>query len=325
MGLAALGAWVFFGTSQEVGFAVLACLAIVPTSLQTFLAVLFNVFGKVRELVFSRVGERVVFLALVIVTVSLHWRVAGALLAGVLSMLVALAYVLWRTRPLASLQMRLGGLRHPLYFQAGLFFTSTILIFAFGRFTVFLTSRLFGPTDVGQFGVAFSISEAGSLVIGQVMLAFFPFMSRRLHRGPMPFGRMLSYTGAFAGLGFIGSAVGFFLAPLLIPFLFGQQYLPAVPLFQILVWGFWFSAATVPASLAADVTFTQKVHIMNALYMAPLNIVLILVLKPYLGIQAAAFGTTLAKMSGMLIGIPLILFHLHRKGVVSTAQPNART
>ncbi|PZV18060.1 MAG: flippase [Leptolyngbya sp.] len=99
----------------------------------------------------------------------------------------------------------------------------------------FLVGYAFGPTELGYYTVAYSVLNAMTQILIQtsrdVALPTFSRLQEEPERFRRAFYSATQLTSALAMPTFLGMAV---LAPELVKVLFGEQWLPAVPLIQVL-------------------------------------------------------------------------------------------
>ena len=95
-------------------------------------------------------------------------------------------------------------------------------------------------------------------------------------------------------------------------FAFGPKFADSIVFINVLIIGFAINLLTIPTSLLLDATDNQKVHVLNATYMAGANISLNWILIPTLGALGAAYSTTISRILGAVLGIPIALYFLKR-------------
>lgn len=313
---AAAAALPFIGYATPTDVLILvAAVVLVPNGLSSLYAVVFNVRGGLGELAAARVAERGIFLLGAFVSVQAGSGVYGVVWASVASSLALFAYIVARGRLRYSVRFALRFLReHVLYRHALWFAAASALVFAVGRLNIFLASLYFPPEEVAYIAVPMTLVEAGATIVGSVMMAFFPYASRRLSSGTVPARVLARLTLAMLAIGVPVCVFGYVAAPFVVRTLYGETYAPAIPLLRILLWSFLLSLAHVPTSLAADVTYNQRLHIWIGSYTAVLNVVIVAILAPRLGLEGIALTSLGVRVVAFVTGVPLVIHILRRRG-----------
>lgn len=175
---------------------------------------------------------------------------------------------------------------------------------------VFLIGLFIGNNEIiSSYKVSTTIPSALAFIPSSVMVCLIPYFSRRC--GDIPWVRT-QYKKVLL-LGAAGNSVitlgGIVLAPWILPLLFGSQYHDAVPCFQILMVGYFFSATfRMPT---ANILYTQRrvrdnisITFSSGICNCILDVVLIMVL----GSIGAAIATTLVH----IFNSALSLFFMHK-------------
>jgi len=168
---------------------------------------------------------------------------------------------------------------------------------AYTRLALLLLGPLAGETAVAYFGTALRLIEPLQLLPAAALAAVFPVFSRlwqterrRAHR----LGWMVSLL--LGGAGLLLSIFLFIAAPFLVPWLFGPQFQPVIPLVQLL------GLSTIPAFLNYSLTHyliarnQQRWITLLTMGMLLLHLGLCLGLIPIWGIWAPAFSLLIAEL-----------------------------
>jgi O-antigen/teichoic acid export membrane protein len=98
----------------------------------------------------------------------------------------------------------------------------------------------------------------------------------------------------------------------LIYYTVGPKFTESVDFLNVLIVGFAIGLIAVPTALLLDATNNQKVHVLNATYMSLANFGLNLYLIPIMGAVGAAYSTSISRILGTLLGVPIALYFLKR-------------
>ena len=161
--------------------------------------------------------------------VSLAWcllaiQVMAAITAGVICLQVIPGFMEpWR-------QIQPTAIRSLIAACAPMAYLS-ITIVLYQRLAQVLLPFLAGATPAGHFSVAARLLEVAKIGHIAVFTAIYPMLSKKTSDGPavLPWGMLLGATA-------LGAVTLTLLANPLISWLFGSEYLPAVPVLRILVW-----------------------------------------------------------------------------------------
>jgi O-antigen/teichoic acid export membrane protein len=157
-----------------------------------------------------------------------------------------------------------------------------------------LISLLSNMTQVGLYTPAVSYIGIGDMSVVALTSAFFPIICKAAHERKISKKEYFKYLGYFAVAGL------------------GPKFADSIVFINVLIIGFAINLLTIPTSLLLDATDNQKVHVLNATYMAGTNISLNWILIPTLGALGAAYSTTIARILGVVLGIPIALYFLKR-------------
>jgi O-antigen/teichoic acid export membrane protein len=107
--------------------------------------------------------------------------------------------------------------------------------FLFAEAAVLTVQSIRGPAETGPFQVAVQLMSVAILIPQAASMSLFGEVARLGANGAWPGTRrvLVTLTGVMAGVG----VAAYLLAPLVVPFLFGDAFRSAVPVFQILVLG----------------------------------------------------------------------------------------
>lgn len=166
----------------------------------------------------------------------------------------------------------IAGLFYLIYYQFGIVFVRQIL----------------GATEAGYYGAAFTFLSASLLVPGIIYQKFLlPKLHRWAYHDREKFIQSYIYGNyIMLTLGIIGLIALWLLAPYIIPMFFGDDYLPAIPIVQLM-------AINIPivyvASSAGSLLVTQE-HMKTKVYYMGISALISLILNPILILQFGVYG-----------------------------------
>ena len=160
-----------------------------------------------------------------------------------------------------------------------------------------LLCRLFDipRSDIGGYGIACRLVEALQVFAGPVgILVFRKFRITELSK-EISIGAILKVTYAALFMGVIISIGAFLFSPLIIPWVFGEQYRVSVPLFEVLTIGLiFFLGNTVLFQAFIALELQRSLMILTALA-GIFNVIVNAIALPIYGIEACAWISVLTQ------------------------------
>lgn len=169
---------------------------------------------------------------------------------------------------------------------------------AYTRTSIFLLDALKTTTAVGEYGVALRLTEPLAMIPAATMAAVFPALTYVLAHQGYAATRVLRLK-TIGWLAFAGSSIalaGWLLGPLVIHFLYGDQYAGSTPVVQIL------ALATLPTFINYALTHflvaarQQRLNLIFNIGIFFVNLALCLWLIPRFGPSGAALATVLCEV-----------------------------
>jgi O-antigen/teichoic acid export membrane protein len=240
-------------------------------------------------------------------------RVAGVLFATLVAEVVTVVALWWRAQQQVGIHWngRLpDGLRGRLVrYNLALAVLVFLNIIIWQRSELVFLARFSGPTQVSFYAIPFALTgRFGGLVPGAILGVLLPSLTYAQGRGDQPrfkalFGEALRYL-AILTLPIL--LLGFGLASIIIGFLYGPSFTPAIVVFQILLISVIFTVlgqASQSALLGAE---SQSWLIKTGLVAAAVSIALDVLLIPRWGaIGAAVANTTVQALWALVVFVPL--------------------
>jgi O-antigen/teichoic acid export membrane protein len=172
---------------------------------------------------------------------------------------------------------------------------SAVASFVYLRIDQVMVGRIMGDTAVGIYASAVKITEVFYFLPIIICGSLFPAIVNARNTDLKAYYRRLkNLYGLAGGLGFLVALPIALLAGPIISFIFGAQYLAAVPILQIYIWSSigLFLGVVVSNQLMAE-NRTRAVFAINFAAMA-VNVVLNIILIPKIGLIGSALATLIA-------------------------------
>jgi len=167
-----------------------------------------------------------------------------------------------------------------------------------------------GFAEAGFFSAATRVTEAGKLGHLSAFTVMYPEMTRDDN-----FGKEHKGLAPLLSVGFLISVLLYFFAGLIVPFLFGAEFLPAVPVLRVLVWCIPLYVLVTYTSLGL-VALGYETPVLHSLLVA-LTVLLLLLIG--LTIQFDSVGSALAVLFAELVHA--VLLWLQWRKYVTTKLP----
>ena len=153
------------------------------------------------------------------------------------------------------------------------------------------------PEDIGLYSAAQRFHQFILIIPSMIATATLPLMSRLANKDNLKFKEVLEKTlSVFMIIGIPTAFGGPILADQIIPFLFGLEYIPAIPVLRILM---IMLLASFPLFLLVNAIFVyneQKKLVLANVFGVLMNISLNFLLIPKFGITGAAFATLISSI-----------------------------
>jgi O-antigen/teichoic acid export membrane protein len=299
--------WQFGSDWERVALPALIMAVGVPVSVLTqTVSLALNAVGQVRESSHANIVTIAVTTAtLAAALVAFEFGVPGALAAGVLGSIVGAAYAGRRLGRRVSWRLAVDKdyLRSALRFGVVLQL-SALFMMAAARADLLLVLNLLGSAEAGFYSVALTVGLTTTMASNALAYASFPRVAGAdSSAAGAEVHRLTRLTSAFALVMAGGLAV---VQPILIPFLFGRDFQPAVvPAVVLLIGGVPAATQWVLCRLAAA---RSHPGIAVASFSSSLVVMLLLdlVLIPTLGLAGAAVASGLSSLVGLLLAVVLL-------------------
>ncbi|KAA8750764.1 lipopolysaccharide biosynthesis protein [Priestia megaterium] len=170
---------------------------------------------------------------------------------------------------------------------------------------ILMVQYFLGADSVAQYGVANLIIAPISLIISSMMTVLLP-NSQEIKT----FEEMKEYVWKVLRItipiALIIFGILFFAVKFLITIIYGEDYLDAISITRILLFGFCFSILTNPIYIIAYALNNSSIMMIGDLIKLALNILLNIYMIPSIGTEGAAYATTITRVIGGIITIVII-------------------
>lgn len=311
----------FFDTPELAPFLTVLALVVLFQSLVNIQERVFSSFERMEyRVIVSEIGIPFLKLLIIVPLVYIGYEIVGLAYGFLLSVLIAAlvgGYFAWRRidglnlsvwnllRPSFSVNPELFNYAFPLYLTGIVYAVS-------GQASYFVLGFYLGPSEVGVYRVAYQLTT--NLMLANLAIApvFKPMISGSDEK--MAIREKYRLAARWVLLLTIPMALVLAVAPdVYLRILFGSDYLAAGAAVVPLSIGYLFNAVTGPESMLIEGTGHTRVILVNSLVMVGMNIALLLILVPPLGVFGAgmAAGLTLIFIPALAVTEIYLLESIH--------------
>ncbi len=320
MSLGSMAAAIVFGIiapySLEVKVLIIFnSITLVMGGIGSMFSAVFNIYQDMKYISAIRIVERLTFASTAFIALILGFGVAGVIFATVVAAVVSLTLNFIKSRHIHFYKLNFRPILNyailgpAIWFGiAGLFGT------VWQRIDTLMISLLLNMEQVGLYTPAVNYIGIGDMAVLALTGAFFPILAKTVHERGITNKELAKYMGYFCIAAVAITAVTFVIGGPLMIYVYGPKYAASIQYINVLIIGFAINLLAVPTALLLDSTNNQKIHVLNASYMAGANIGLNWVLIPLIGALGAAWATTISKSLGVVIGVPISLYVLRKSG-----------
>jgi O-antigen/teichoic acid export membrane protein len=194
-----------------------------------------------------------------------------------------------------------------------------------GRFDILALKRYASNSEVGVYGAAIQLATVLPILIGSITSVLLPKASRI---------ESYAHLMSFAKKSLLSSTVVFLLIlPIflfsgpLIRLVFGPEYIPSIPIFRILFWGFMISLFTNPLSVIVFRINKPNYASYGNIAQFAVGLTLYLTLVPRFGVSGAAWANFFVSVTGFTVIFIFMSSIFNKKnaakveGYLATSQP----
>ncbi len=247
---------------------------------------------------------------------SVAWFMPIANMAGLLIFPIALVWLFKRVPQSAAISFSWSFTRVQLGFTPGFILLGIFATLNFQADT-FIISMLLPEEDLGFFGAAQTLVTGFLLIPAAIRMALYPIMARYRQEDERKLAQVYRKSGQYLLILGLPLAVGVtLLAEPLIVLIYGADFLPAVPVLQLMIWAVVVVVLTIPVARMMLVYNYQSAAGWTRGIGMGASVVLNLLLIPVFGIV----GAGLARVLASLVYFLLIYLFVHQRIVKS--EPN---
>ncbi len=297
-----LAAWLTDRPLVMVGAIALGALGLVMYSAQGTCDSILAGFERLDLSAAARVANQLIF---VVAGAAALWFGAGyyGLVVASLLGIALMSYLCWRAvSRLGARPRHLVLVSWPSLLRASVPFGVIGLTLGLSyKFDSVLLNIFRGDAETGYYSAAYNLVFSAAILSNVVNTALYPSLTRQAASAPetLPkiYARALRYLMMIA----LPIAVGAWtLADQIVPFLFGDEYLPAIPALQIVIWVLPLMFASELLGYIAVVSGREARAARAVMVSTALNVVLNLLVVPRLGFLGAAVMTLVTE--AVLVG-----------------------
>ncbi len=275
----------------------------------------FNIYQDMKYISAIQIVERLTFASTAFIALILGFGVPGVIFATIVAAGVSLTLSFVKSRNIHFYRLNFRPiLNYAILGPAIWFGIAGLLGTVWQRIDTLMISLMLNMEQVGLYTPAVNYIGIGDMAVLALTGAFFPILSKIAHERGITKKELTRYMGYFSIMAVVVIAVTFAVGGPLMVYVFGPKFSESIQYIDVLIVGFAINLVAVPTAILLDATNNQKVHVLNASYMAGVNIGLNWVLIPVIGALGAAWATTISKSLGVFLGIPISLYVLRKSG-----------
>ncbi|GIU70304.1 MAG: transporter [Candidatus Woesearchaeota archaeon] len=169
----------------------------------------------------------------------------------------------------------------------------------YGTVNIFIISILVSTSGVAFYTVAWQLVSAGTLIRGVINDAIFPNTCKKIYDGKYAY-KLSKYITIASIISALGALIITVLAKYIIILAFGEEYSPAIPVLQVMIWYVPIFIYNIWACQVMDSTNNQKYHMYNELFILSSSLIFSYLLILKLGIVGAAWGVVISRTLGTI-------------------------
>jgi len=292
---------------------VLASSTLLMSGLGSLFRSVFNIYQDMKYISFYKIIERAVFVIFSVILIALGFGIIGIIYATIFGAFVNMLLSFVKSRQIHHYKLNFKPIfDRNIVGPAVWFGLAALLGTIWQRIDTIMISLLIDMRSVGLYTPAVNFVGIGDMAVVAVTGAFFPVLSKAVHKRRITKKELFRYVLYFTIAGIIIIVMTFTFANQLIYYTVGPKFAESVDFLNILIVGFAIGLIAVPTALLLDATNNQKVHVLNATYMSLANFGLNLYLIPIIGAIGAAYSTSISRILGTVLGVPIALYFLKR-------------
>jgi len=292
---------------------VLASSTLLMSGLGSLFRSVFNIYQDMKYISFFKIIERTVFVVFSIIFIALGFGIVGIIYATIVGAFINMLLSFVKSRQIHHYKLNFKPVFDKNIIGPAVWFgLAALLGTIWQRIDTIMISLLIDMRSVGLYTPAVNFVGVGDMAVVALTGAFFPVLSRAVHKRRIAKKELFRYVSYFTIAGVVVIVMTFAFGNQLIYYTVGPKFTESVGFLNILIVGFAIGLVAVPTALLLDATNNQKVHVLNATYMSLANFGLNLYLIPIMGAIGAAYSTSISRVLGTVLGVPIALYFLKR-------------
>jgi O-antigen/teichoic acid export membrane protein len=296
---------------------VLASSTLLMSGLGSLFSSVFNIYQDMKYISLYKIVERVLFVFFSVILIALGFGIVGIIYATIVGAFVNMLLSFVKSRKIHHYKLNFKLIFDKNIIGPAVWFgLAALLGTIWQKIDTIMISLLLDMRSVGLYTPAVNFVGVGDMAVVAVTGAFFPVLSKAVHKRRITKKELFRYVSYFAIAGIIITVMTFTFANQLIYYTVGPKFTESVDFLNVLIVGFAIGLIAVPTALLLDATNNQKVHVLNATYMSLANFGLNLYLIPIMGAVGAAYSTSISQILGTVLGVPIALYFLKRSDYI---------
>ena len=277
-------------------------------SFNTFFRGVYQGVEKMKYHAINYILEKILFICLVVLFISLKFGIVGILYAIIISTGIGFIYniftIYFNITPF-SFKINFKIIKKT--FKKSFWFLATsVFIIIYFKIDILMLSLMKDDIVVGHYNAAYNLLYAFLFIPGVVTMAVYPVLSRLFKRNINLLKQKLNIITKYYILAAIPTVLFFFtLGPYLIKILYGNEFKSSMILFQVLSFAFLFVFISYILSFSLNAVDKQKYTTIAAAICMLVNIVINFLLIPSMAAMGAVIATIITEM---LICILYLIF-----------------
>lgn len=250
-------------------------------------------------------ANRAVLLLLIFLAISNHWGLNFLILASVSATLTHNLLMMLFAKKLVKVSFDIDvPLMKQLLKEAIPIAIASVFTIIYFRIDIVMLSFLRGDTEVGFYSAAYRLTDALVFLPTVITTSTFPLMSKYYKDSVDSFN--FAYTRTFKYLFATGLLIAIlvtFASDKIIHIVYGPEYQSSAIALQILIWTTAIMFITTLIGTTCISSGNQQIVSQRAIIAALLNVILNLILIPWIGYTGAAIATVLSTFVAMMFGL----------------------
>jgi O-antigen/teichoic acid export membrane protein len=250
-------------------------------------------------------ANRAVLLLLIFLAISNHWGLNFLILASVSATLTHNLLMMLFAKKLVKVSFDIDiPLMKQLLKEAIPIAIASVFTIIYFRIDIVMLSFLRGDTEVGFYSAAYRLTDALVFLPTVLTTSTFPLMSKYYKDSVDSFN--FAYTRTFKYLFATGLLIAIlvtFASDKIIHIVYGPEYQSSAIALQILIWTTAIMFITTLIGTTCISSGNQQIVSQRAIIAALLNVILNLILIPWIGYTGAAIATVLSTFVAMMFGL----------------------